>query len=61
MDYVALDRPWSDDGDGDDDILKFLRFEAGEQLLLGAGFHLKRADGVAPLEGVVDRRVVQRK
>jgi len=60
MDCAALDGAGPDNGDLDDDVLEAHGLEARQHLLLGAAFHLKRADSVPALEHLIERGVVER-
>jgi hypothetical protein len=43
MDHVALDRPWADDGDLDDEIVERPRLHPRQHRHLGATLNLERA------------------
>ena len=59
MDGVALDGAGPDDGHFGHQVLEAPGPGAGEGGLLGPGFHLEHAQGIAPAQHVVDAGIVQ--
>ena len=52
VDHVALDRPRADDRDLDHEVVEAARPHPGQEVHLGAGFHLKDAKAVGAAEHV---------
>ncbi len=60
MHHVALDGTGADDGDLDDEVVEFLRFETRQHVHLRAALHLEDTDGVGFAQHVVDGGVIAR-
>ena len=60
MHHVALDGAGTDDGHLDHQVVEIARLESGQHAHLGAAFDLEDADGIAPAQHIVYRRVFGR-
>src|SRR5262245_57148982 len=56
--HVADDRTRTDDGDLHDEVVELRRLEARQRGHLCARLHLEDADGIGPLQQLVDERIV---